>query len=195
MNLGLASLEPLQPVHAEELLAAASDSAIWRFMPNPMPESIDDMQAWIDMRVGGSPDDPCHVAGTDQYAFLVRDADGTVAGSTSLYALDRAQKRAEVGWTWYGTRWQGTLLNKTVKRLILAWAFEELGLRRVQMKCDARNTRSFHAMAALGAVHEGTLRRHDQMWDGHIRDAELFSITDLEWPAVKQRLDARLRQG
>ncbi|MGB1586437.1 MAG: GNAT family N-acetyltransferase [Thermoplasmatota archaeon] len=193
MNLGHASLEPLRPEHAKELLDAAQDPAIWRFMPNPMPESVEAMEAWIQMRIGGSPDDPCHVAGTDQYAFLVRDADGTAAGSTSLYALDRNQKRAEIGWTWYGTRWHGTLLNKACKRLMLAWAFDELGLRRVQMKCDARNTRSFHAMAALGAVHEGTLRRHDMMWDGHIRDAELFSITDLEWPTVRARLDERLR--
>ena len=70
-----------------------------------------------------------------------------------------------------------------------------MGPRRIQMTCDGRNARSFHAMAALGAVHEGTLRRHDKMWDGHIRDAELYSITDLEWPAVRDRLDARLRQG
>lgn len=193
--LGHASLEPLRPEHASELLAAASDAAIWRYMPNPMPETVADMEVWIAMRVGGSADDPCHVAGTDQYAFLVRDQAGIAAGSTSLYALDRKQLRAEVGWTWYGTQWHGTLLNKACKRLILTWAFEDLGLRRVQMKCDARNERSFHAMASLGAVHEGTLRRHDKMWDGHVRDAQLFSITDLEWPAVKARLDARLRQA
>lgn len=195
MNGIHASLEPLRLEHAEELLAVAQDPNIWRFMPNPMPELVEDMRAWIEVRTGGSPDDPCYIAGTDQYAFLVRDAEGTAAGSTSLYALDRKQLRAEVGWTWYGTQWHGTLLNKACKRLILAWAFDELALRRVQMKCDARNKRSFHAMAALGAKHEGTLRRHDQMWDGHIRDAELFSITDLEWPDVRHRLDARLRQG
>ena len=97
-----------------------------------------------------------------------------------------------MGWTWYGTPWHGTLLNKATKRLIMGHAFEDLGLRRVQMKCDGRNTHSMHAMAALGAVHEGTLRRHDMMWDGHVRDAEVFSITDLEWPKVRARLDARL---
>lgn len=187
-------LEPLLPAHADELFAAANDEAIWRFMPNAMPADVDAMRAWIETRIGGAGYDPRRMDGTKQYAFMVRDADGVAAGSTSLYAHDETQKRAEVGWTWYGSRWHGTKLNKACKRLILGWAFDELGLRRVQMKCDARNRRSFHAMAALGAKHEGTLRRHDRMWDGHIRDAELFSITDLEWPDVCARLDARLQQ-
>lgn len=90
------------------------------------------------------------------------------------------------------TVWHGTLLNQACKRQVLGWAFEELGLRRVQLKCDARNERSIQAMAALGAKHEGTLRRHDSMWDGHVRDVEMFSIIDHEWPEVRARLDDRL---
>lgn len=180
----MGSLEPLAPEQAAELWPAAADAAIWRFMPNPPPAAAAHLLQWIAWRLAAS--------GPDDEVFLVRDADGRAAGSTSLFAHDPANKRAEIGWTWYGKEWHGTGLNKQCKWLLLTHAFETLGLNRIQMKCDARNKQSFHAMASLGATHEGTLRQHDVLWDGFVRDVEMFSITRDEWPHVRGLLRDRL---
>ncbi len=166
------------------LWPAARDAALWRYMPNPPPATHRHLQQWVTWRLAS--------AGPHDEVFLVRDHTGQAVGSTSLFAHDPANKRAEIGWTWYGKDWHGTLLNKQCKRLLLSHAFEILGLNRVQMKCDARNRRSFHATEAIGAVHEGTLRQHDVLWDGFVRDVEMFSITRAEWPDVAAHLDARL---
>ena len=63
---------------------------------------------------------------------------------------------------------------------------------RVEIVTDARNLRSQGAIAKLGAVREGVLRRHKITWTGHVRDTVVYSITDLDWPAVRARLEARL---
>jgi RimJ/RimL family protein N-acetyltransferase len=69
-----------------------------------------------------------------------------------------------------------------------------LGAVRVQLKTDARNLRSQRAIERLGAVREGTLRKHRICWDGFIRDTVVYGITEEEWPAVKQRLEAMLER-
>ncbi len=66
------------------------------------------------------------------------------------------------------------------------------GARRVELVTDLRNTRSQAAIAKLGAVREGVLRRDRVTWTGHIRDSVLFAITDLDWPAVQAGLKTRL---
>ena len=63
-----------------------------------------------------------------------------------------------------------------------------------QFKVDIRNERSQAAVAKLGAVKEGTLRRDTRTWTGHIRDTVVFSILDSEWPAVRLRLQQRLAE-
>lgn len=76
--------------------------------------------------------------------------------------------------------------------LLLAYAFEELGMGRVQWKTDHLNLRSQAAIARLGAQREGTLRRHKQRPDGTWRDTVYFSMLADEWPAAKARLIARM---
>jgi RimJ/RimL family protein N-acetyltransferase len=185
MKGAFATMEPLQNDHARELWPAASDPQIWQFMPNAPPGTVGELDSWIQWRVG--------VSGRDDEVWLIRDAEGTAAGTTSLFDHQPENKKAEIGWTWIGRAWHGSPLNKQAKRLLLAHAFEELELGQVQLKCDARNRHSFHAMTAIGAIHEGTLRQHDVLWDGFVRDVELFSITAAEWPSVRAGLDRRLR--
>ncbi|WP_205700986.1 GNAT family N-acetyltransferase [Jeongeupia sp. USM3] len=60
------------------------------------------------------------------------------------------------------------------------------------MLTDARNLRSQAAIAKLGAVREGVLRRDRTTWTGHVRDSVLFAVTDLDWPRVQQTLARRL---
>ena len=87
-------------------------------------------------------------------------------------------------------------MNTEAKYLMLRHAFEALGCRRVELKTSARNLRSQAAMRRIGAIEEGTLRKHMINADGSARDSVYFSIIDDEWPPVRRRLEAMLgRRG
>jgi len=97
----------------------------------------------------------------------------------------------EIGGTYYGPDLRGGAVSPAAKRLLLANAFES-GARRVQFKVDAINARSRAAVLKLGAIQEGILRQERVTWTGRVRDTVVFSILADEWPAVRDRLDARL---
>jgi RimJ/RimL family protein N-acetyltransferase len=179
-------LEPLRAEHAEELWPAASERDIWRYMGVDVA-SLADLRSWIEARQHAM------VPGLHALPFLQRDArTGQAFGSTSLFDIDRANRKMEVGHTWLGASHRRTAANTEAKRLLLAHAFEALGAVRVQLKCDARNARSRAAIERLGAQPEGVLRHWLILADGHRRDTAFFSILEAEWPAVRDRLDARL---
>ncbi|GGJ72640.1 GNAT family N-acetyltransferase [Deinococcus aquiradiocola] len=125
----------------------------------------------------------------DQMGFVKR-VDGQLAGCTRYMELRPAHRRVEVGGTWIAPAFMRTGANRAFKRLLLAHAFGEMGMHRVEIKTDILNTRSQTAIAALGAQREGVLRRHMVRRDGSVRDTVLFSVTDEDWPAVQARLDA-----
>ena len=124
----------------------------------------------------------------DQMPF-VSLVGGEYAGSTRYMEMRPAHRRLEIGSTWLAPRFMRTGANRAFKLLQLAHAFEEMNLRRVEIKTDLMNVRSQTAIAALGAVREGMLRRHMVRPDGSARDSVMFSITDEEWPDVKARLE------
>jgi len=117
---------------------------------------------------------------------------GRTIGSTRFMNIDRANRRAEIGSTWIAPAWQRTAVNTEAKYLMLRHAFEEWKCMRVELKTDALNQKSRNAILRIGAKEEGTLRRHLVTWTGRVRDTVYFSILDDEWPAVKERLEARL---
>ena len=81
-------------------------------------------------------------------------------------------------------------MNTEAKLLMLTHAFETLGLRRVELKTSSLNNKSRNAMLRIGAVEEGTMRKHMINPDGSARDSVYFSVTDDEWPSVRERLAA-----
>jgi RimJ/RimL family protein N-acetyltransferase len=101
-------------------------------------------------------------------------------------------RRIEIGSTWYRPELWGTAINPECKLLLLAHAFEVLGVNRVALITDGQNERSQAAIAKLGAVREGVLRSHMVVQGGRVRDTVVFSITATEWPAVRQRLVGRV---
>lgn len=124
--------------------------------------------------------------------FAVRRlSDGAVIGTTSFMTLRPAHGGVEIGATFYRPEGRGGPVNPECKRLLLAHAFAA-GAMRVELITDARNLRSQAAIAKLGAVREGILRRHKITWTGHVRDTVMFAITDLDWPAARDGLDQRL---
>lgn len=178
-------LEPLQESHAAELWASAAEPELWRYMLADV-RNAEDLRAWIRARL-----EPVR-AGT-AHAFLQRDArTGVAFGSTSLFDIDRTQRRMEVGHTWLGASHRRTAANTEAKLLLLGHAFGAERAVRVQLKCDERNVRSAQAIARLGAVREGVWRHQMILPDGHRRNAVVFSILETEWPVVRAGLEARL---
>jgi len=117
---------------------------------------------------------------------------GTVLGSSSYLETSVIDARTEIGFTVYDPAVWATGVNAEAKLLLLAYAFTELNMGRVQLKTDVRNIRSQQAIARLGAHYEGVLRRYQRRTDGSVRDTVLFSITAEDWPAVEARLQARV---
>ena len=126
-------------------------------------------------------------------AFAVtRPEDGTFLGVTSFLDPSEINKSVEIGMTCYAPEAQGSVVNPSAKRLLMGYAFESWGARRVQYQVDNRNARSKAAVSKLGATLEGVLRNHRTLPDGFVRDTAFFSILDTEWPEVKARLDVRI---
>lgn len=180
-------LEPLTAAHAPGLVAAlVPDLTVWDWLPVEPPVTVPEMTAWIENALALQ-------AGGSQIAFATLALPGgAVAGSTRYLNISRHDHGLEIGWTWLGKPWQRTAINTEAKYLLLRHAFEDLGAARVQLKTDLRNVQSQTAIARLGAVREGVLRRYQMVRNGFIRDTVMFSIIDSEWPAVKAGLEAKM---
>lgn len=180
-------LEPLTPAHAPDLLAALShDLSIWRWLPIEPPVTTAEMEAIISAALAAQ------AAGTSVPFAQIALATGRVVGSTRYLNISRADLGLEIGWTWLGRPWQRTAINTEAKLLLLRHAFEDLGAARVQLKTDARNLQSQAAIERLGALREGVLRRYQRTRGGLLRDTVMYSLLAEEWPAVRERLEARL---
>ena len=128
-----------------------------------------------------------------EYPFIVFDKKtGEYAGSTRFYDIKPSWKTLQLGYTWYGEKFRGTGLNKHCKFLLLRFAFENLGMERVEFRADARNERSIAAMKSIGCTVEGILRSNTPLEDGGRRDSIILSILKDEWPRVKEKLMAKL---
>lgn len=182
-------LEPLAGKHAPDLFAAAADPEIWRFMLiGPFPD-LAAMQAHIrDARA---------VARSGrELPFVVRARPaGRAAGCTCYLDISPEHASLEIGRTWLARGHWRTAVNTDCKCLLLRHAFEELGCLRVTLKTDALNVRSQRAIERLGAKREGILRSHMTAKEGRRRDTVVYGITDLDWPAVRKRLEGLLREA
>jgi N-acetyltransferase len=181
-------LEPLDETHVEGLYRAGTDPTLWRWttqqVDSPEAMALYVAAALLEREEGRS----------IPFAQVDR-ATGQVVGSTRLGNLSPEHRRVEIGWTWVGVPWQRTAINTEAKRLLLGHAFEVLDCIRVELKTDALNHISRAAILRLGAVEEGTLRRHMITGTGRVRDTVYFSILREEWPGVREGLDARLAAG
>lgn len=181
----LVRLEPLAEHHLDDLAAAGSDPATWRWLFDDCSER-DRLAAWLERAVAARED------GRELPFATVERASGRAVGSTRLMALAPEHRRLEIGWTWLSPAAQGTGVNPAAKLLALTHAFETLGCRRVEFKTDALNERSRAALLSIGARFEGISRRHMLMADGRSRDSAWYAIIDDDWPTVRERLQERV---
>ena len=179
------TLEPLAERHARDLFDVMQDDEVCRYLAWPPPTALDETLALIRQAEG-------LMARRESVVFAqIWKATGRAIGSTRLLDVRPADRQVEIGSTFLGRDYWRTQANTESKRLFLRYCFETLGCVRVALKTDGRNVRSQEAIARLGAVREGTLRKHMNV-RGYQRDTVYFSILDTEWPAISARLAARL---
>jgi RimJ/RimL family protein N-acetyltransferase len=118
--------------------------------------------------------------------------DGRIVGTTSIGDIDVANEKAHIGWTAYSPDVWGTSVNPECKLLLMWHLFEHCTFGRVKLQTDIVNARSQAAIAKLGAIREGVVRRDMKRADGTWRDSVVFSVIIDEWPEVKAGLEARL---
>ncbi len=182
---GRVRLEPLGIGHLAGLQRAAADGELWNIRVTSVPEP-GDTQGYIERALQG------RVEG-HRLAFAVIDvASGAVVGSSSYHDIVAAVERVEIGYTWYGLRWQRTHVNAAAKLLLMGHAFETLGARLVGWRTDNFNFASQRAIERLGARRDGIVRHHAFRRDGSVRDTVMYSMTSGEWPEARAELRSRL---
>ena len=176
------------PDDAAELFESLDFAEVWEHVAG-RPHSATEMSTLIESKLDNPTWTPWTVRLTKSYRGLPA---GAIVGTTSFLETGPNEARTEIGSTTYTPAVWASSVNAECKLLLLTYAFEVLGMGRVQLKTDIRNVRSQQAIARLGATFEGVLRRYQRREDDTIRDTVLFSITSEEWPNVKARLEARL---
>lgn len=181
-----ARLEPLDAGHAPALAEAVRDGELWTlwYTSVPTPER---MGAEIERRLA------LQRAGS-MLPFTVFDADGRIVGMTTFMNIDSANRRVEIGSTWYARSVQRSALNTQCKRLLLGHAFDTLDCIAVEFRTHRLNVQSRRAIERLGAQLDGVLRHHQRMPNGTLRDTAVYSITAAEWPTVRTHLEFQLQR-
>lgn len=177
------TLQPLDASeHAASLFAAydaAADDSAWTYIGVGPFGTPAEYRAWADGAAASA--DPLHFA-------VVDNASGAPLGTLSLMRIDTANAVIEVGFVVFSPAMQRTALSTEAHALLMRYAFDELGYRRYEWKCDALNEPSRRAAERLGFSYEGTFRRAAVV-KGRSRDTAWFSIVDAEWPALSAAFD------
>jgi RimJ/RimL family protein N-acetyltransferase len=179
------ALEPLGARHLPGLAAAIEDGQLWSIPVTlvPRPEDLEEFLKQAEERY----------AAQQERAFATVDlASGTIVGSTRFMAINRQNRRVEIGFTFLAQRWQRSYVNTEAKYLMLRHAFEVWACNRVEFLTDVLNVKSRAAILRIGAKEEGVLRSHMIMRGGRVRDSAVYSVIASEWPAVKSGLEAKL---
>lgn len=164
---------------------AETEPELWTFALSPCNDRAS-MQRYLDQAFEG-------MEKGETLPFVVIDqATGNMVGSTRFYEFSPQYGTTLLGYTWYSRQQQGNGINTHCKFLLLQYAFETLGLERVELRADTRNARSLAAMRKIGFVEEGILRSHLPTADGSRRDSIVFSMLKEEWKQLRHQLEAQL---
>lgn len=175
-------LRPLAPDDAPRVAAAAADGALWELFYTRIPAEAD-AQAWVDTALAEK------AAGRSMPYLVLDAATGAPLGSTRFLRMNEANRRVEIGATFYGASVQRSPVNTECKLLLLGRAFEVMGCNVVQIRTDGFNRASQRAIERLGAKRDGVLRSHQIMADGRVRDLVVYSIIASEWAGVRRNLE------
>lgn len=173
-------LKPIEFTDMEGIAEAAKDERIWEHMQVNLVTS-EAVEQYIQNAVAARNNQTF-------YVFVIIDKKtNQIVGCTSFLDISLEHKRLEIGGTWLTPSVWRTSINTHCKYLLLSYCFEQLKLNRVQLKTAHTNKRSQTAIERIGAMKEGVLRNHMIRPNGTIRHTVMYSITQEEWPAVKNR--------
>ena len=180
-----AVLVPLSLDHGPALTEAVKDGELWKlwYTTVPAPEAMAaNIAERLAKREQGS-----------MLPFTVIDrSNSQPVGMTTYMNIDAANRRVEIGSTWYRAAVQRTALNTECKYMLLRHAFEDLDCIAVEFRTHFFNQQSRRSIERLGAKLDGILRSHSRMGDGSLRDTCVYSVIASEWPTVRTHLGWRL---
>lgn len=172
-------LIPFDDDRVQELQKIVFDDDVWKYMGMYI-RAEDDLTNYIRSTLEQKALGNC-------YPFLIVDKNtDRVAGSTRYGYLNIASEKCEIGWTWYGKKFQGTGLNKACKYALLEFGFTDIGFRRIQFSTDLENIRSQKAIEKLGATREGLFRNNYIDSEGQSRHDVYYSIIREDWGRIKR---------
>ena len=182
-------LEKLDPArHAEALFAAHEsdpDGLNWTYLFSDKPRTREAFREWV--AKSASTEDPLFYAIVDKQS-------GQAVGVESLMRIDRANGVIEVGHINFSPRLQRTPGASEAVFLLMKRAFDDLGYRRFEWKCDSLNAPSRAAAERLGFQYEGTFRQA-VVYKGRNRDTAWYAIVDGDWPTIRAGFEAWLSPG
>lgn len=182
-------LRPLDPDRdADDLFQVGHHGpgadVLWTYMAYGPFQTRDMMHQWLQSCAAS--DDPLF------FTVVERDS-GRRVGMCSFMSIVPDMRRIEIGHIWYAPHLQGTGISVEVAWMLLSEAFERLGYRRVEWKCNALNERSRRAALKLGFSFEGIFRQH-MIVKGRNRDSAWFSMLDIEWLSARAALERRMHR-
>ncbi len=181
-------LNPLHHHDIDKLLHFSEQQPeLWKYSLQPA-DGLENLKVYIAFALRGRKEETA-------YPFVVFDKrTQQIAGSTRFYDFQKNHNTVQLGYTWYGKEFQGTGLNKQCKMLMLEFAFENIGVDRVEFRADANNERSIAAMKSIGCTVEGILRNNCAAPKGR-RDSIVLSILKDEWfGGVKEVLKSKIEK-
>ncbi|MFZ1344070.1 GNAT family N-acetyltransferase [Thiothrix eikelboomii] len=177
-------LEPLALAQASSLysaFAADQEQRLWTYLPYGPFTDLTHFTAWLKQQVGSK----------DPFFYSILDQTSQALGMASYLRIDPTHGVIEVGHINFSPALQKTRAATETMYLMMRYAFEELGYRRYEWKCDALNAPSRQAALRLGFSFEGIFRQA-AVYKGRNRDTAWFSILDSEWPVLKTKFETWL---
>lgn len=180
----LIALEPLEPdAHGEDLYRVSHEDdeakAVWLFLPDGPFRDRASFKQWVHLMARDS----------DRAFYAFRDKHTRRLGGMATYLDIRpAMGSIEIGYIWFAPFLQRTRQATEALFLMLRYAFDELGYRRTQWRCNALNERSRSAASRLGFTYEGVFYQH-MVVKGHNRDTAWYSMLDYEWPHIRANFE------
>ncbi|SMQ85776.1 Protein N-acetyltransferase, RimJ/RimL family [Devosia lucknowensis] len=178
---GHVRLEPLERRHAEQLFAVSTlpgGPERYRYLPSEPPQRLEDLEQRIEAAQGGP----------DAYVAVVDKKTGTVLGQQAWLRIRPEHGSIEIGAIYWGLPMARTPLSTEAFYLFARHAFDDLGYRRFEWKCNNGNEPSKAAAARFGFTFEGVFRQ-DMIVKGESRDTAWFSILDSEWPSLRAEFE------
>jgi RimJ/RimL family protein N-acetyltransferase len=179
-------VDPLDPVaHGDDLYdcigSPVNHDGRWTYLPYGPFDDREGFQRWLEKVAPGE----------DPLFFAIVDRHGHAVGVAAYMRIDAGHGVIEIGHLNFSRHLQRTAAATEAMYLMLRRAFDELGYRRYEWKCDSFNAPSQRAAARFGFTFEG-LFRQATLYKQRTRDTTWFSITDAEWPARRAAFEAWL---